>query len=86
MTSRQPPQVGPVTERAGPYQLQGSVASRSPNDVSASGLGPVEPDVLGLARVGDLEPLAGQQGGAQRPGVDVVDARPGPRCTWEEPP
>ena len=36
-TSRQPPQVGPVTERDGPAQVQGSVASRSPNSVRARG-------------------------------------------------
>ena len=46
----QPPHVGPVTDRAGPAQVQGSVGSRSPYDVSAAGSSQCEPDVLRLAR------------------------------------
>src|SRR5450631_1587010 len=38
-------------------------------------VGPVDADVLGLTRIGDLKPLAGQKSGSQRPGVDVVNAR-----------
>jgi hypothetical protein len=38
-------------------------------------IGPVDADVLGLARIGDLESLTGQQGCSQRPCVDVVDGR-----------
>jgi hypothetical protein len=49
-------------------------------------VGPVDADVLGLARIGDLEPLAGQKSGSQRPGMDVVTPGPGPRWTWDEPP
>ena len=82
-----PPQVGPVTERSGPAQVQGSVGSRSPYDVSAAGAFQCSPVVLGLAGLGDLEPAAVEQGCSQRAKVDVVQ-RPGPapRWTWVEPP
>src|SRR5450756_51502 len=63
ITSRQPPQVRPVTDLAGPDQAQGPR------------VGPVDADVLGLARIGYLKPLAGQKSGSQRPHVDVVHAR-----------
>src|SRR5450631_3015039 len=38
---------------------------------------PVDADVLGLARIGDLQRLAGQKSGSQRLHMDPVHARPG---------
>ena len=74
MTSRQPPQARPVTERAGPCQLHGSVGSLSPAKAPGRAGRPSHADVLGLARFGDLERLAREQSAAQRPGVHIVHA------------
>ena len=73
-TSRQPPQVGPVTERAGPDQCQGSVARARRTTCSASGLaqsGPTSSDSPGSV-TSRRSPV--EQCGAQGAGVDVVDA------------
>src|SRR5450631_3595304 len=46
-----------------------------PEGLQGPRVGPVDADILGLARIGDLEPLARQKGGPQGLNVDVVDAR-----------
>src|SRR6185437_6900304 len=76
MTSMQPPQAWPVTNRGGPCQLHGWVGSRSPKELKAR-VTPLHPDILRLAGVGDLQGLTGEEGGSQRPRMDVVDAGPG---------
>lgn len=85
MTSRQPPQLPAVTDRAGPCQLHGSVASRSPNEVRARGSAQSTPHPR--THPGSvISTVPPEKGGAQRAGVDVVDTRACPKCTWDGPP
>ena len=73
----QPPQVRPVTDSAGPAQVQGSVGSRSPNSLSAAGSGqslPMSSDSPGSV-TSSRSPVS--RAARSDCGVYGVDARPG---------
>ena len=76
-----------MTDARGPAQVQGSVGSRSPYDVSAAGSSQSLAEVLRLARLGDLEPARRSSSAARSERTWTSStAGPGPRCTCVEPP
>ena len=86
ITSTQPPQVGPVTERAGPCQVHGPAGSRSPKRSRARGSAqstPKSSDSPGSV-ISILSPVT-SAARSDRAWTSSTPG-PGPRCTWDDPP
>ena len=86
MTSMHPPHVAPVTDRAGPAHAHGSVGSRSPYSVSASGSAqslPKSSDSPGSV-TSSRSPVSSAARSAAT--WQASTPGPGPSWTWVEPP